>query len=264
MARAGDELVNPATGLRTVFRETARTTNGELLQVDWIGDPGWTTGPDHLHPHQEERFEVLSGSLGLRVAGVEQAHDAGDAIVVPASVPHAAWNAGDGAVHVLVDFRPALGTEIAFETLAGLARDRMTTAAGVPEIRCGWRSSCASSRTRSASSDRRWPSRERSWVLWPCSRGCSGTERNTPIDRTCAMRRLDRAAVPGEFCLAGRSTFESRTDPTDERSFVTTVSPDISIAQIRADLAGQVIGPDDPGTTRAGRSSCPRSTAGPR
>jgi hypothetical protein len=70
MARAGDELVNPVTGLRTVFRKTARETSGELLQVDWIGEPGWTTGPDHIHPRQEERFEILSGRLGLRVEGV--------------------------------------------------------------------------------------------------------------------------------------------------------------------------------------------------
>ena len=49
MARAGDELVNQVTGLRTVFRKTARQTSGELLQVDWIGEPGWTTGPDHVH-----------------------------------------------------------------------------------------------------------------------------------------------------------------------------------------------------------------------
>jgi quercetin dioxygenase-like cupin family protein len=132
VARAGDELVNPATGLRIVFRETAQSTSGELLQVDWIGDPGWTTGLDHVHPHQEERFEVLSGNLGLRVAGVERAHGSGEAILVPAGVPHAAWNAGDDDVHVLVDFRPALRTEIAFETLAGLARDGRTTAAGIP------------------------------------------------------------------------------------------------------------------------------------
>jgi quercetin dioxygenase-like cupin family protein len=132
VARAGDELVNPATGLRTVFRETAQTTGGELLQVDWIGRPLWTTGPDHVHPRQEERFEVLSGRLGLRAAGVERDHGTGDVIVVPAGVPHAAWNAGDQDVHVLVDFRPALRTEIAFETLAGLARDGMTTSAGIP------------------------------------------------------------------------------------------------------------------------------------
>jgi quercetin dioxygenase-like cupin family protein len=132
MAKAGDELLNSVTGLRTVFRKTAEETSGELLQVDWIGEPGWTTGPDHVHPRQEERFEVLSGRLGLRVGGVERVHSAGDVVVAPADAPHAAWNAGDGEVHVLVDFRPALRTEIAFETLAGLARDGKTNGAGAP------------------------------------------------------------------------------------------------------------------------------------
>jgi quercetin dioxygenase-like cupin family protein len=132
MATVGDELLNPVTGLRTVFRKTARETGGELLQVDWIGEPGWTTGPDHVHPRQEERFEVLSGKLGLRVEGVERVHSAGDAIVAPADTTHAAWNAGDDEVHVLVDFRPALRTETAFETLAGLARDGKTNKVGAP------------------------------------------------------------------------------------------------------------------------------------
>jgi quercetin dioxygenase-like cupin family protein len=132
MAKAGDELVNPVTGLRTVFRKTAQDTSGELLQVDWIGEPGWTTGPDHIHPRQEERFEVLSGKLGLRVEGAERVHSAGDVIVAPAGSAHAAWNAGDDEVHVLVDFRPALRTETAFETLAGLARDGKTNNAGAP------------------------------------------------------------------------------------------------------------------------------------
>ncbi len=132
MVRPGDELLNPATGLRTVFRETARCTGGELLQVDWIGAPGWASGPDHVHPHQEERFEVLCGRLGLRVNGVEVVHDPGDVIVAPAGSPHAAWNAGDEDVHVLVDFRPALRTEVAFETLVCLARAGKTTGAGVP------------------------------------------------------------------------------------------------------------------------------------
>ena len=132
MAKAGDELLNSVTGLRTVFRKTAEETSGELLQVDWIGEPGWTTGPDHVHPRQEERFEVLSGRLGLRVGGVERVHSAGDVVVAPAGAPHAAWNAGDGEVHVLVDFRPVLRSEIAFETLAGLARDGKTNGAGAP------------------------------------------------------------------------------------------------------------------------------------
>jgi quercetin dioxygenase-like cupin family protein len=133
MAKAGDELVNPVTGLRTVFRKTAQDTSGELLQVDWIGSPSWTTGPDHVHPRQEERFEVLSGKLGLRVGGVERVHSVGEVIVAPAGSAHAAWNAGDDEVHVLVDFRPALRTATAFETLAGLARDGKTNKAGAPK-----------------------------------------------------------------------------------------------------------------------------------
>ena len=53
-------------------------------------------------------------------------------IVVSAGSPHAAWNAGDDEVHALVDFEPALRTERAFETLAGLTRDGKTNRAGVP------------------------------------------------------------------------------------------------------------------------------------
>jgi quercetin dioxygenase-like cupin family protein len=133
MASNGDELFNPATGLRTVFRQTAEETNGELLQVDWIAAGPWTTGPDHIHPLQDERFEVVSGSLGLRVNGVEHVLEPGDVVVAQAGAPHAAWNAGSDEVHALVDFRPALRTETAFETLAGLAQDGMTTSAGAPK-----------------------------------------------------------------------------------------------------------------------------------
>ena len=133
MARAGQELVNPATGLRTIFRHTAQDNGGELLQVDWIGAPGWSTGPDHVHPLQAERFEVISGELGLRVSGEERTLRPGEAIEAAAGEPHAAWTVGEEEVHVLVDFRPALRTELAFEALAGLARDGKTTRAGAPK-----------------------------------------------------------------------------------------------------------------------------------
>jgi len=133
MARRGDELDNPVTGLRTVVRQSAAATGGELVQAEWIGAPGWTTGPDHVHPHQDERFEVLAGELRLRVDGVERVHGAGEAIVAPAGAAHAASNAGDEPVRVLVDFRPTLRTETAFETLAGLARDGKTNRLGAPK-----------------------------------------------------------------------------------------------------------------------------------
>src|SRR5215218_8904464 len=182
MAREGDELVNPVTGLRTIFRKTARETSGELLQVDWIGDPGWTTGPDHVHPRQEERFEVISGELGLRVEGVERFHGAGEVIVAPADSAHAAWNASsDDEVHVLVDFRPALRTEIAFETLAGLARDGKTNRAGAPKNPL--QLALILRHFEGEIYFVRPPLAVQRVILgcWPRSRGCLGTGPNTPI-----------------------------------------------------------------------------------
>jgi quercetin dioxygenase-like cupin family protein len=135
MARAGDEMVDPNTGERMTFRKTAKETHGELLQTDWIGKAGWTTGPLHVHPYQEERFEVISGTLGSHVAGVERIHEAGEVVLAPAGSVHRVWNAGgeEEEVHTLVEFRPALRTEDLFETLFGLARDGKTNKAGVPK-----------------------------------------------------------------------------------------------------------------------------------
>ena len=60
-------------------------------------------------------------------------HSVGEVIVAPAGSACTAWNAGDDEVHVLVEFRPALRTERAFETLVGLARDGKTNRAGAPK-----------------------------------------------------------------------------------------------------------------------------------
>ena len=130
MAKAGDEIANPVTGHRIVFRET----DGELLQMEWIGRPGWRAGPVHVHSWQEERFEVLSGTLGSHVAGVERTHKPGDgAVVVPAGVEHTVWNGGDEGVHALVEFRPASSrSELMLETVFGLAQDGKLSKAGIP------------------------------------------------------------------------------------------------------------------------------------
>ena len=111
------------------------TAIGELLQLDWIGKAGWKAGPLHVHPYQEERFELISGTLGSHVAGVERIHEAREVVVAPAGSVHTVWNAGgeEEEVHALVEFRPALRSETVLETLAGLARDGKTNKAGVPK-----------------------------------------------------------------------------------------------------------------------------------
>ncbi len=135
MVKAGDEMVNEITGLRTIFRKTAADTKGELLQVDWIGDPGWSAGPKHVHRKQLERFTVISGTLGVHVDGVEGVYRPGEMAEAPAGSVHTAWNAGGVSeeVHALVEFEPALRSEVPLETLAGLARDGKVNKAGIPK-----------------------------------------------------------------------------------------------------------------------------------
>src|SRR5919109_1031515 len=77
MARAGDVLENPATGDRLVFLQTAAETNGELLEYELTFVPSGFAVRNHLHPRQEERHEVLDGSLGIVVAGRERRLEAG-------------------------------------------------------------------------------------------------------------------------------------------------------------------------------------------
>jgi quercetin dioxygenase-like cupin family protein len=135
MVKTGDEMVNEVTGLRTVFRKTAADTGGELLQVDWIGNPDWTAGPKHVHRKQVERFTVVSGALGVHVDGADRVYGPGEVAEAPAGSVHTAWNAGKGGekVHALVEFEPALRSEVPLETLAGLARDGKVNGEGVPK-----------------------------------------------------------------------------------------------------------------------------------
>jgi quercetin dioxygenase-like cupin family protein len=122
MAKTGDVLENPFTGQNLTFRRTTAQTGGELLEVEssWSG-PG-PEPPEHYHPHQEERFEVLEGELRARVAGAERTVRAGETFEVPAGTPHTMWNPGPGRARAVWQTRPALKTEAFFEMLWGLAR----------------------------------------------------------------------------------------------------------------------------------------------
>ena len=61
-------LVHPVTGERIVFRKRSRDTGGELLEMSlFLAPKGFIAAP-HVHPNQEERFEV-SGAAPMPFAG---------------------------------------------------------------------------------------------------------------------------------------------------------------------------------------------------
>lgn len=133
MARAGDELVNPAGGERIVFLQTAADTGGRLLEMDdfWTR-PGHRTS-EHIHPEMQERWEIIAGSVCFRIAGVERIAGPGEVVIAPAGAPHMAWSADAAPVHLRIQMRPALRWERFVERLFALARDGRTDERGMPD-----------------------------------------------------------------------------------------------------------------------------------
>jgi mannose-6-phosphate isomerase-like protein (cupin superfamily) len=134
MARAGDVLENPVTGERVVFHRTARETNGEALEYELFFRPSGFAAQDHLHPKQEETHEVVSGVLGMTIAGRDVVLHPGNVEVVPARTPHRLWSRDDEPIHLRVEIRPALRQETLIETFVGLAREGKVNAKGYPNL----------------------------------------------------------------------------------------------------------------------------------
>ncbi len=133
MARTGEEIRNPLTGERLTFLKTSRDTDGELLVIDWFLSPGgFLPGGAHVHPYQEERFEVVSGTLRVRVGRRSYSLSPGESATVPPGILHGWRNEGSEGVHTIIEFRPALDTESLFETLYGLTGEGKTSKNGVP------------------------------------------------------------------------------------------------------------------------------------
>ncbi len=132
MIRAGDTIENPVTGERLVFRKTSLETGGEAVVVETFVQPHGAVAAAHVHPSQEERFEVLRGTLGFKIDGKKITAGPGQRLTVPAGTPHKFWNAGDDEAHFVCEVRPALQFESLIETMFNLAADGKTNKKGMP------------------------------------------------------------------------------------------------------------------------------------
>ena len=135
MADVGDVIENPATGQRLTFLATARDTAGEVFRAEGAFPPGGFAGVGHIHPHQDEHFEVLAGRAAFQVDGREQVLGMGETIDVPAGTRHTFGNAGDEEMRVLFEFRPALdSTERFYEVYFGFAQEGRVNAKAMPGL----------------------------------------------------------------------------------------------------------------------------------
>jgi quercetin dioxygenase-like cupin family protein len=126
--------VNPASVERITFRTTAAESDGELVAIDLeLPADGRVPGGLHIHPKQQERFEVVRGTMRFRLGRRRVTAGPGDVVVVPAGAAHDFANAADETALVRVDIRPALKMEQLFETAVALAEQGRTTKSGIPK-----------------------------------------------------------------------------------------------------------------------------------
>ena len=113
MAHAGQEIEG-FNGFRLKLVQTAAETGGELLEME-ASYGGEGMAPEHLHPSQDEHFEVLEGNIRAVIDGAEVRYAVGDTFDVPAGTPHRMG--GEGRARVRWQVRPAMRTAEFFEAL---------------------------------------------------------------------------------------------------------------------------------------------------
>jgi mannose-6-phosphate isomerase-like protein (cupin superfamily) len=134
MAVVGTTIENLATGEAITWFETAATSAGSLLSFDLALRPDAALAAEHRHLRQTEHFKVETGRIGLRIGDEESELGAAEDATVPAGVAHRWWPVGDDGALLRVELRPALETEVFFETFFGLGRDGKTNRKGIPGL----------------------------------------------------------------------------------------------------------------------------------
>jgi quercetin dioxygenase-like cupin family protein len=106
----GQELEGP-NGIRLRFV----LITDEVLEMEQTYSGEAPLPPAHLHPMQDERFEVLDGAVRTVIGDTERRYAAGEVFEVPAGTSH--QMGGDGAARIKWEVRPALGSAHFFEEL---------------------------------------------------------------------------------------------------------------------------------------------------
>jgi quercetin dioxygenase-like cupin family protein len=132
MIRAGDSIENPVTGERLVFKKTAAETNGEYVLFECFVKPSGFVAAAHVHPFQQERFQIIEGAVTFKLDGQELPAGPGDVVLVPAGKKHQFWNAGEKEARFACEVRPALQFEQLIETMFSLAQAGKTNRKGMP------------------------------------------------------------------------------------------------------------------------------------
>jgi mannose-6-phosphate isomerase-like protein (cupin superfamily) len=109
-----------------------RSSTQEALEVEATYGPASKAPPRHLHPDQDEHFEVLAGTLRAVVGEEERTLGPGEMLEIPRRTPHQMWNPGGEEARVLWQTSPRGRTEQWFTALDTLQRQGRVGGNGLP------------------------------------------------------------------------------------------------------------------------------------
>jgi len=124
-APCGDHRPMADTQLKITPHESivVRRADSSRLEVEVTYEPGGDAPPAHLHPVQDERFEILAGQLHARVNGEDHVLGAGDTLSIPRGSVHSMWNPGDEPVRAIWETTPGGRTLQWFQAIDALHRE---------------------------------------------------------------------------------------------------------------------------------------------
>ena len=121
MTRPVRTIDDPLTGQHLNFLESGVETNGRSLRAEVRLEPGGFV-PRHLHLRQDERIEILGGSIRYRTRGEDRIMGPGDSAAVPRRRIHRVANAGPGEAVFVLDVRPARHIEQTMRSMFAVGR----------------------------------------------------------------------------------------------------------------------------------------------
>jgi hypothetical protein len=151
-------------------------------------------GVMHIHPHQDERFEVLAGQAQFLVDGERRVLGAGESIDVPAGTAHTFANGGPDEMRVIGEFRPGLDcTERFYELYFAFAQEGRVNAKAMPSLSVQGRDDLTSGWLAPGDSgDRR--ERAKQGVLDPCPTRQHAPSISSPESK-CTATTSERAVA---------------------------------------------------------------------
>jgi quercetin dioxygenase-like cupin family protein len=97
-----------STGETITFVKTGKDTEGAFTEIICTIPAGKKGPPPHIHPLQDELFEVIEGKLELSANGKKIILEHGQSFNVTAKMPHTFSNPLDRETKIRATYKPAL------------------------------------------------------------------------------------------------------------------------------------------------------------